>query len=49
MQATFSPAPARKGGLTFNWVIDLLWLLAIVAMVWSLTQLPIWLHLTGQY
>jgi hypothetical protein len=27
----------------------LLWLIAIVAMVWALTQLPNWLHLSGQY
>lgn len=35
--------------LTFGWVIDLLWLVAIVAMVWALTQLPTWLNLPGQY
>jgi hypothetical protein len=49
MQATFATGPIRQVGLSFNWVIDLLWLIAIVAMVWVLTQLPTWLHLTGQY
>jgi hypothetical protein len=49
MQATFTPGPARQVGLSFNWVVDLLWLIVIVAMVWALTQLPTWLHLTGQY
>jgi hypothetical protein len=34
---------------SFGWVVDLLWLVAIIAMVWAFTQLPIWFHLTGQY
>lgn len=38
-----------KKGLSFSWLVDLLWLIAIVAMVWALTQLPAWLHLSGQY
>lgn len=37
------------GSARFGWVVDLLWLVAIVAMVWALTQLPTWLRLTGQY
>jgi hypothetical protein len=38
-----------KRGLSFGWVVDLLWLIVIVMTVWALTQLPTWLHLTGQY
>ena len=34
---------------TFGWLVDLLWLAAIVATVWALSQLPTWLKLTGQY
>jgi hypothetical protein len=36
-------------GLSFGWLVDLLWLAAIIAMVWALTQLPTWLNLPGQY
>ena len=39
--------PRRRVG--FGWVVDLVWLVTIIAIVWALTQLPIWLHLTGQY
>ena len=31
------------------WVVDLMWLVAIIVMVWALTQLPTWLNLSGQY
>jgi hypothetical protein len=34
---------------SFGWVVDLLWLVAIIAMVWAFTQLPVWFHLSGQY
>ena len=40
-------APRKRIG--FGWVVDLLWLITIIAIVWALTQLPTWLHLTGQY
>ncbi|MEO6457332.1 MAG: zinc ribbon domain-containing protein [Chloroflexia bacterium] len=33
----------------FGWVVDIVWLVTIIAIVWALTQLPTWLHLTGQY
>lgn len=42
------PEPPRKS-LSFGWLVDILWLLVIVMTVWALTQLPTWLHLTGQY
>ncbi len=38
-----------RRGLSFNWVIDLLWLVAVILMVWALTQLPTWLNLSGMY
>jgi len=44
--------PGLKGprrGLRFDWVVDLLWLVAVVLMVWALTQLPTWLNLPGMY
>jgi hypothetical protein len=31
------------------WVVDFMWLVAIIVMVWALTQLPTWLNLPGQY
>jgi hypothetical protein len=49
MKQTLQINTARKKGLSFGWLVDLLWLIAIVAMVWALTQLPNWLHLSGQY
>ena len=39
--------PRKRVG--FGWVVDLVWLVTIIAIVWALTQLPTWLHLTGQY
>jgi ssDNA-binding Zn-finger/Zn-ribbon topoisomerase 1 len=42
-------ATRRRGGFTWSWVVDVMWLVAIVMMVWVLTQLPAWWHLTGQY
>ncbi len=39
----------KRRYLGFAWVADLAWLAAIIVMVWALTQLPTWLHLTGQY
>jgi hypothetical protein len=35
--------------VSFGWVVDLIWLITIIAVIWALTQLPTWLHLTGQY
>jgi hypothetical protein len=40
---------APRRGLRFDWVVDLLWLVAVVLMVWALTQLPVWLNLPGMY
>jgi len=43
-------APKRRSlAVTFGWLIDLMWLMVIVLMVWALTQLPTWLHLTDLY
>ena len=46
-------ALSRKSGprkpISFNWVVDLLWLITIILMVWALTQLPTWLNLSGLY
>jgi hypothetical protein len=44
-----TPEIRVRHGLSFGWLIDLLWLAAIIAMVWALTQLPVWLNLPGQY
>jgi hypothetical protein len=30
-------------------MVDLLWLIAVIMMVWALTQLPTWLNLPGMY
>jgi hypothetical protein len=49
MKQTLEINTERQKGLSFGWVVDLLWLIAIVGMVWALTQLPTWLHLSGQY
>jgi hypothetical protein len=49
MKQTLHINVKEKKGLNFGWLVDLLWLIAIVAMVWALTQLPTWLHLSGQY
>ena len=49
MKQTLEINTERPKGLSFGWLVDLLWLIAIVAMVWALTQLPTWLHLSGQY
>jgi hypothetical protein len=40
---------APRRGFRFDWVIDLLWLVAVIMMVWALTQLPTWLNLPGMY
>lgn len=46
----FTPGePAAHNGFSFSWVVDLLWLATIIAVIWVLTQLPVWLRLTGQY
>ena len=41
------PRPRKR--LSFGWVIDVVWLATIIVIIWALTQLPTWLHLTGQY
>ncbi|HKP53447.1 MAG TPA: zinc ribbon domain-containing protein [Chloroflexia bacterium] len=38
-----------KRVISFRWVTDVVWLMVIIAAVWALSQLPTWLHLTGQY
>jgi hypothetical protein len=38
-----------KRDISFRWITDVVWLVAIVAVVWALSQLPTWLHLAGQY
>jgi hypothetical protein len=49
MKQTLSRNPGERRALSFNWVVDLLWLVAIILMVWALTQLPTWLNLSGLY
>lgn len=49
MKQTLQINTQDKKGLKMGWLVDVLWLVAIVAMVWALTQLPTWLHLSGQY
>ncbi|MEO5951752.1 MAG: hypothetical protein ABIQ44_04710 [Chloroflexia bacterium] len=49
MKQTLQINTQQKKGLRLGWLVDVLWLVAIVAMVWALTQLPTWLHLSGQY
>jgi hypothetical protein len=41
--------PALRRGFNFGWLVDVMWLLIVVLMVWALTQLPTWLHLTDLY
>lgn len=48
MQHYVNVAPHRHG-FSWAWVVDAMWLTAIVVLVWALTQLPMWLHLSGQY
>jgi len=38
-----------KPPLSFRWVVDVVWLVLIVAAVWALSQLPTWFHWVGQY
>ena len=49
MQQKIIAGASVRRGLSFNWVIDLLWLIAVIMMVWALTQLPTWLNLSGLY
>ncbi len=42
-------ASATRHRSVLAWLADLLWLVVVIGMVWALTQLPTWLHLTGQY
>lgn len=39
----------QKTPVSFRWLVDVAWLVVIVAAVWALSQLPTWLHLAGQY
>jgi hypothetical protein len=39
----------QKAPISFKWALDVVWLVLIVASVWALSQLPTWLHWTGQY
>lgn len=48
MKEYVTATPGTRG-LSFRWLVDVLWLAIIVMTVWALTQLPTWLHLTGQY
>ncbi len=48
MQQYMAAAVARRG-FSWAWIVDLMWLAALIAMVWAFTQLPTWLHLAGQY
>jgi hypothetical protein len=41
------PVVVRRPAMA--WVVDFMWLVAIIVMVWALTQLPTWLNLPGQY
>jgi hypothetical protein len=45
-QAVDGPVVERRPAIA--WVVDLMWLVAIIVMVWALTQLPVWLNLSGQ-
>jgi hypothetical protein len=49
MKQYIKDANRRRGRFTWSWVVDVMWLVAIVLMVWVLTQLPAWWHLSGQY
>jgi hypothetical protein len=50
MQKIAAKERRRRGRtFTFGWLVDLLWLVAIVATVWALSQLPVWLKLVNQY
>ena len=42
-------APKGRRVLNFGWLVDVMWLIIVVLMVWALTQLPLWLHLTDLY
>ena len=46
-QSVEGPVIERRPAIA--WVVDLMWLVAIIVMVWALTQLPTWLNLSGQY
>jgi hypothetical protein len=49
MKQYMKDATRRRGNFTWSWVVDVMWLVAIVLMVWVLTQFPAWWHLSGQY
>ena len=42
-------ASRRSRNVSWSWVVDVMWLVAVVLMVWVLTQLPTWWRLSGQY
>lgn len=45
----YADAAAARRGFSWAWVVDVMWLAAVVAMIWAFTQLPAWLRLAGQY
>lgn len=49
MKQYIKEATRRRGNFTWSWVVDVMWLVAIVLMVWVLTQFPSWWRLSGQY
>lgn len=49
LATSFDTGTGPRKRIGFGWVVDLVWLVTIIAIVWALTQLPTWLHLTGQY
>jgi hypothetical protein len=49
MKQYMREASRRRGSFTWSWVVDVMWLVAIVMMVWVLTQVPTWWQLSGQY
>jgi hypothetical protein len=51
IKQSFRRQPGAERGLQidFGWLVNVVWLVVIIASVWALTQLPTWLRLTGQY
>jgi hypothetical protein len=49
MNQYLAEGPVVERRPVLAWVVDFMWLVAIVVMVWALTQLPTWLNLSGQY
>lgn len=49
MKEYMAQASRNRRNFSWSWVVDVMWLVAVVLMVWVLTQLPNWWHLAGQY